>query len=54
MVCLTLCYNHRLRGGNGRTIVIDVHHLDPDGGSAAEWRVPPVYGLQNQPAISRQ
>ena len=50
-VDLTLCYNHGLHGGDGWAVVIDVHHLDPDGGGADERRVPPVCCLQNQPVI---
>lgn len=50
-VGVTLCYKHRLHGGDGRAVVIDVHHLDSDSGSAAEWRGPPVCCLKNQPTI---
>ena len=53
-VGLTLCYNHRLHEGDGRAVVIDIHHLDPDGGGAAERRVPPVCCLQNQPVRRSQ
>ena len=50
-VVLTLCHNYRLHGGDGGAVVIDVHHLDPDGDGAAERRVPPVCGPQDQSVI---
>lgn len=45
VVRLTLSYNHRLHGGNGRAVVVDVDHLDSDGGGAAQWWIPSVFCL---------
>lgn len=51
---LTLSYDYGLHWWDCRAVVIDVHHLDPNGGNAAERRFAPVCCLHNKPVMYGQ
>ena len=51
---LTLGNHDRRHGRDGGAVVVDIHHLDPDNGGAAEGRAPPVCSLNHQPAAGRR
>lgn len=51
VIRLTLSDDCRIHGWDDGAVVVDVHHLDPNGGGAAEGRSSFVWSLQNQPVM---